>query len=161
MSAEKVSMTVQISKIDEDKRIVYGEVLVPGEIDSQGDILTKEEVERVAHDFMLKIQKTKGEKGIIGKQHSDIVFGKHGYPVESYIEKDTGAWVLGTYVTNDETWQEIKKGEITGYSIGGVGERVPLEPHEIPQFLNIAKSDYTDNEVNSLQESIRKMLETK
>lgn len=139
----KIESYVPITKLDDDKQIVYGPVLVPGEVDSQGDIVTKEEIERVAHNFMLKLQKSRGEKGIIGKQHTDIEFGKHGYVVESFIDPN-GVWMLGTKVEDADTWAEIKKGEITGYSIGGVGARTPLSEEEVKKY-SIEKSEGIDN----------------
>lgn len=31
-----------------------------------------------------------------------------------------GSWVMAVHVTDDDLWQQVKDGEITGFSIGGV-----------------------------------------
>jgi hypothetical protein len=35
-----------------------------------------------------------------------------------------GSWVLGSFIGDDAMWAAVKSGELTGYSIGGLGERV-------------------------------------
>lgn len=126
-----------IFKVDEEKHIVYGKALVPDRYDLQGDLVTKEDVEKAAHDFLLNIQKAYADlvSGIksntkasqIGLMHK--VFkgvGGFGYVVESYIDPE-GSWILGTKVTDNKVWKMIKDGTITGYSIGGSGVRIPVE----------------------------------
>jgi hypothetical protein len=126
-----------IFKVDEEKHIVYGKALVPDRYDLQGDLVTKEDVEKAAHAFMINIQKAyadlvcgikSGSKASqIGLMHK--VFkgvGGFGYVVESYIDPE-GSWVLGTKVTDEKVWKMIKDGVITGYSIGGTGIRIPVQ----------------------------------
>jgi hypothetical protein len=127
---------VDIFKVDEDKRIVYGKALVPDKIDFQGDIVSKEDIEEAAHNFLINLQKAYQElltDGISKTKASEIGFmhkffkgvGGFGYIIESYIDPE-GSWVLGTKVTDDSIWKMIKEGKITGYSIGGQGVRIPL-----------------------------------
>lgn len=126
---EKASFTreVPILKTVEEKKIVYGVVYEPLVKDSDGNWMKAEEVEKMAHGFMqsLRLQQ-------IDKNHSQEA--GDGIVVESFIARKgdadfpEGAWVLGTKVTKAETWEAIKKGEITGYSIQGVGELIPETP---------------------------------
>ena len=43
-----------------------------------------------------------------------------------------GTWIITAECANDEVWQAIQKGELTGFSMGGVGkyseQDVPLDP---------------------------------
>jgi len=109
---------------NEEKRIVYGPVLVPGEPDHDGESVTSEKIEEVAHEFMKSF-------GNIDVQHT---LKSVAVPVESYlmpidvelpglnglVAVPKGSWMMGTYVEDDNTWQEIKDGKRTGFSIMGV-----------------------------------------
>lgn len=125
-----------IAKVDSIQKIVYGKALVPGKFDTQQDTMTKEDIEKTAHNFLIDLQKayvellngnqvTKASQ--IGLMHT--VFkgvGGFGYVVESYIDPE-GSWVLATKINDDVVWDKIVKGEITGYSVGGKGKRIPIE----------------------------------
>lgn len=121
-------LTGPIFKRDNKQRIVYAAVLVPGEPDYDFDkgekILTKEEIERVAHDWMLNY-------GNIDIMHSLNNVAK---PVETFLlpmemeveafgNKMTlpvGTWVMASKVIDDVAWEKVEKGELTGYSIMGI-----------------------------------------
>jgi septin family protein len=125
-SAEKIKKTVTFKKADTAKHIVYGEVYVPYEKDTDGNWMTPEEIEKMAHSFLENLRLTQ-----IDKQHDQEP--DEGVVVESFIARPgdpdftPGAWVLGTKVLKDDTWEQIMKGEITGYSIEGVGFLIPEE----------------------------------
>lgn len=103
------------------KRIAFAEVLVPWETDTQGEIVTPEEVEAAAYRFM--------EKQIIGMNHA--VWGGIGELKESFIAREgdkqftPGAWVMGIRFT-PEAWHRVVNGELTGLSIGGRWDREPV-----------------------------------
>jgi len=117
----------KIFKMDEEKHLVYGVVLQPDVADLQGDIMSAEDIEKTAHNFMRKSRAIR-----FGHEREE-----KATPVESYIaRKDfkmvdetitTGSWVLGVHVENDDTWQKIKSGDINSFSIGGTGTREPLD----------------------------------
>jgi len=126
---------VPIFKINEEQQIVYGKALVPDREDCQGDTVSKSDVEKAAHNFLMNLQKAYAElltKGMSTTKASEIGFmhtvfkgvGGFGYVVESYIDPE-GSWVLGTKVTDSKVWKMIKDKTITGYSIGGTGVRIP------------------------------------
>ena len=106
-------------KKDNEKRIVYGAVLVPYEVDLQGDIEEPEEIEKAAHKFLSGFQ-------TIGNMHER--FKGIGNLVESYIAPvdfmfngifvKKGSWIIGTKVVDDDVWNKIKSGELNGYSMG-------------------------------------------
>ena len=129
---ENIKLDAIIKNVDEDMRIVSGPVLIPEEVDRQNDIVSAEEIEKAAHDYMKHHQH-------INIMHSnnydhmtrDIV------PIESAVLKTDldyygtgevlkkGTWILDVYVGNDQIWEMIKDGKLKGYSIEGLAERVP------------------------------------
>ncbi|EPC8411742.1 XkdF-like putative serine protease domain-containing protein [Bacillus thuringiensis] len=141
-----ISKQVPILKTEEEKQLVTGVVYEPDVEDSHGDIMTAEEIEKAAYTFMENYQH-------IDKQHDEIA-GK-GTVVENWIAKSdmtvgeqevqAGTWLMTVRVDDADTWEEIKKGEVTGFSMGGFGERV-----------EIAKTDDFTHEDKGL---IRKMLD--
>lgn len=150
---EPLQKDIRIAKADKAKQIVYGLVYEPDVEDAHGDTMTAEEIEKAAHGFMER-QNTYN----IDKQH-DLDADK-GYVVESYIapvdmtlgdqEIKKGSWVAGVKVTDADTWEQIEKGEITGFSMWGVGKREKIEE---------ASSDTDDETVEKgLLQSIAKAL---
>lgn len=116
--AEK-SWEVPIWKAEEE-RFVYGIVLQPDIVDAQGDSVSKEEIAKASHSFMENCQK-------IGLQHNVIVpqikiWESYLAPVDMTIAGQPvskGSWVLGVHVNDDGIWEQVRKGELTGFSIKG------------------------------------------
>lgn len=114
-------------KLDEEKRLVTGIVLQPEVVDAHGDVISVEEIEKTAHEFMEKFR-------AIGEQHLELA---EAVPVESFTAKDDmelggekvlkGSWVLTVKVLNDELWEAVKNGSYTGFSIGGFSSVETLE----------------------------------
>jgi hypothetical protein len=122
-SAELSGPIISVSK-DKTKRIAYAAVLVPGEADSDGEIVTKEKVEDACHEFMDLYQN-------IDLKHTLNNVGK---PIENYLtyservvktlEGDEitlpeGTWVIGSKL-DEPTFESVQKGELKGYSIMGI-----------------------------------------
>jgi 2'-5' RNA ligase len=103
-----------------DEQIVYGVVLQPGVKDSQGDIVSAAEIEKAAHRWLEESRKH-------DVQHDETVAPI--VPVESFIAPAElevagkpvlkGSWVMAARINDPAIWDRVKKGEITGYSIGG------------------------------------------
>ncbi len=119
----------KVMKSDAAKQIVYGVVLTPEEIDSQGEWMTPQDIERTAH---LYLQKSR----VVGSNHAGLV---NAVPVESYIspcdftmdsdvygkqDVKKGAWVVAMKILDPKEWDKIIEGEYTGFSVGGFGLRV-------------------------------------
>lgn len=112
----------------EEQRLVTGIVLEPNTIDAHGDLVKEETIEKAAFDFMIKSR-------TIGKQHKNVI--EDVKVVESFIAPlnyelngqpiKKGSWIMTVKVMNDQIWQDVKKGSFTGFSIGGFGEKVPVE----------------------------------
>jgi hypothetical protein len=126
---------IVLSKADDDgeeRRISYAAAMIPREPDKEGDVVPTPTVERAAHDFL------KNDGGI-DTDHS-LIDGE-GQPVESWVLKEqrtfdlpnggtetyaAGTWMLGVE-WGAEAWERIKSGDLTGLSIYGMAEHVPLE----------------------------------
>lgn len=126
MIAEELSpeLSAPIVMKNAEKRIVYGPVLVPGEPDSDGEVLTAGKIEEVAHAFLK-------DYGNVDLQHS---LNNVGRPVESYlmpvdvelpgldgpVAVPKGTWMAGAYVEDDQAWQDVKDRKLAGFSVMGV-----------------------------------------
>lgn len=120
----------EIVKADEEKRLIYGIVLQPDIADKQNDTISVEEIEAGAHRFMIKSRH-------MDLQHEKTLPLEAAVPVESYLapvdfkmgDKPVakGSWVLVTKIFDDEIWQQVKAGQINGYSIRGYGRRQKVE----------------------------------
>ena len=113
-----------LTKADDEKKLVYGIVYEPEMLDAHGDFMTAAEIEKAAHGFLKDARE-------IDKQHD--FQGGVGEVVESYVAPadfeingetiKKGSWVLVTKAS-DEVWEQIKKGDITGYSMAGTAETI-------------------------------------
>ncbi|MCY9097432.1 XkdF-like putative serine protease domain-containing protein [Bacillus inaquosorum] len=111
-----------LAKEADEQKLVYGIVYEPDTVDAHGDFMTAAEIEKAAHGFLKDARE-------IDKQHD--FQGGVGAVVESYVAPadfemngetiKKGSWVLVTKAS-EEIWEEIKKGEITGYSMAGIAD---------------------------------------
>jgi len=116
---------IPILKVDYKKHVVYGVVLEPEVWDAQQDIVSVDEIEKAAHDFLAFYRK-------IDLRHHYLT--EKCYPVESYVAPQDmelggekvkkGSWILGTKVTDKKIWKDIEDGVLTGFSIVGYAQRV-------------------------------------
>ena len=121
--AEK-SFDIPIVKADEAKHLVYGVVLEPDIVDAHGDVVGLEEIERACHAFMVKSRKIYLEHSE-ARPDCEIV---ECYLAPQELEWDhakvkKGSWVLGVHIGDKGIWQQVKSGELTGFSIRGWGRR--------------------------------------
>lgn len=123
----KSGKIVPIFKKNSEKQIVYGVVLEPDTVDAQEDVITAEEIEKTAHDYLQ-------ESRVVGTSHTKPITAT---PVESFIAPVDfniagqygpqlvlkGSWVLGVKVHDPKEWEKVKSGDYTGFSVGGLGAR--------------------------------------
>jgi len=121
-----VAKQVQFRKADDEKRLVYGVVMEPEEVDTQGDTTSAEEIELACHRFMLNRQRLDlNHQREIEKQEAAIV-ECYIAPVAMDFPGGTvkpGSWLMVTKIYDDEMWTKVKAGELGGYSIRGRGVR--------------------------------------
>lgn len=124
-----IEKTLPIKKYDEEQKMVFCIVYSPGETDTQGDYASAEVIKEAAYNFM-RCARTNN----VDKQHDFIP--DEGFVAESWIVKENdsvfpdepiGSWAVGIKVENDETWQLIKAGEITGLSLAGLAVTEEVE----------------------------------
>lgn len=151
------SKTIQIKKLDEEKMMVYGVVYSPDEIDTQGQYTSAEEIEKAAGLFMKQ-----GKSIMVDKNHNEKT--GEGYIVESWIKKDidpcfpeekNGAWIVGIKIENEDTWREIKDGDIAGLSMQGIAA---VEPEAPGTFQGEEMPRSADTEQKSIFEKLYKIL---
>lgn len=128
-------IAVEIKKADAEQQVVFGEIFAPEMTDSQGDRMSAEEIRKAAYLFMAKGRTTR-----VDTNHDRTPNGS--YVVESFIAREDdptficGAWVVGVKVVDTAIWNRIKKGELNGFSLDGLGfrERTVVEV-EVPRYV--------------------------
>ncbi|MFO6495020.1 MULTISPECIES: XkdF-like putative serine protease domain-containing protein [Bacillus] len=140
-----------IAKAEDEKKLVYGVVYEPNVIDAHQDFMTAEEIQKAAHGFLKdarKIDKDHNFQGGVGE-----VVESYIAPADFEVNGETiakGSWVLVTKAC-DEVWEQIKKGEITGYSMAGTAETLdhqsaPGEKNdEAGSFIQMFKHIFAGN----------------
>ncbi len=115
-----------IFKADVERHLVYSVIAEPDTADAEGDVMSVETIEEMAHNYMLDSRK-------FDNRHDwravDAAL------VESWIQREAtillgekikaNSWVIGVKVFADHIWQKILSGEYQAFSIGGRGVRVP------------------------------------
>jgi len=125
----------------EEKRLVFGEVYAPYDTDTDNEAMTPDEIEKAAHNFMLHMRQEN-----VDLEHDQVKTGC--VIVESFIARKCdpdfreGAWVAGAFITKDDLWQQIKAGEINGYSFGG--QVVKQKVEAVVEMVRLAEG-YTED----------------
>ncbi len=116
---------IAVSKDEDDpERIVYGIVAEPDEEDTEDDWQTEDDIREALYYFM--------EHGAIAKiNHSGsaidaTLLEAYIAPVDFEMEGEKvkkGSWVQAHRVDED-AWEEVESGELTGYSMAGTAIRI-------------------------------------
>ncbi len=126
-------MNFELKKSVEDKKQVFGWANVAEDEqgntieDYQGDSMTSEELEKTAYNYVLKFRDT-GERHNPtlrkkGKMIESIVFTKEKLQVLGLPEDSLPCgWWVGFQITDNDTWEKIKKGEYNMFSIEGTAQ---------------------------------------
>jgi hypothetical protein len=110
----------------EEKRMVYGIVYSPDQVDSQGEYATGAEIEKAAYGFMKGLRLLN-----VDAQHD--FDPKAAFVAESWITKGVdplfpnepeGSWAVGIRVEDDALWEDVKKGSLAGISMAGTAAKV-------------------------------------
>ncbi|QGJ93454.1 capsid maturation protease [Arthrobacter phage Mufasa8] len=120
-----------------EERYVLGVAYPANRPDGHGDYMVPETVEKAAWGYY--------QTGDVGLQHRDGTIG-HATVVESYIYRGpdwkqrgadgseqiikSGDWLLGA-ILDEPTWEAVKKGDFTGWSIQGAGVRLRNQSKEV------------------------------
>jgi DNA adenine methylase len=125
---------INITKSQGEQRLVTTVNMVPNKVDGEGHWQTKETIEEVANNFMLKeipiwSEHQKATQGVFPVQSwtlpSDWDF-KDYQGNERHLPE--GTWLTTLWVENDAEWEKVKKGDYVGTSIRGFSRRRPGSP---------------------------------
>lgn len=140
----------RILKADADSHFVTGIVYEPMVEDTQGNYMTEEEITKAAYWFAKN-----GNQ--VDLQHCFEKFDGAAV-VESYVAKcdmeiegepiKKGTWIMTMEISDTDVWESIQKGDITGFSMGGMGVyseddvELPVEKRDEPKglFRRLAKA---------------------
>ncbi|MCK5019287.1 MAG: hypothetical protein KAS32_19665 [Candidatus Peribacteraceae bacterium] len=129
-----------ISRSNDEERLVTGIVADPENIDSEGNMIDKEAIRRSALLFMERF----GNTGVSHETDSydyPVVFNDRIKIVESWVAREAttlndlpvpeGAWLLTYRVLDDEIWEDVKRGALTGFSFEALVKKKPIEQKSI------------------------------
>jgi len=114
----------RIIKADKTAHYVTGVVYEPMVEDTQGNYMTAEEITKAAYGY--------ARNGMGADLQHNFEPMEGATVVESYVAKcdetidgqeiKKGTWMMTMEITDDSIWEAVQKGEITGFSMGGVGQ---------------------------------------
>ena len=114
---------INFVKVEQEQRLVTGIVIEPEVEDTYGDIISPYEIEKAMIRFMEKGAEIRVEHKADSRPEVAII--------ENWIEREgrvigeqfikAGTWLMTTKILDDEVWEKVKSGELTGYSFRGPG----------------------------------------
>ncbi len=113
----------RIIKADEDSHYVTGIVYEPMEEDSHGNFMTEEEITKAAYWFAKNGDKVDLQHSFEPLDGAVVVenwIAKANFEIDGEAVKK-GTWLMTVEVADESTWEDIEKGNITGFSMGGLG----------------------------------------
>jgi cation transport regulator ChaB len=122
-----------ISKVDEEKQMVYGFASViekDGEtvVDLQDDIISEDELIKAAHEFMRNSQEGHVlHTGFVGGDIPESLVLTKGLQDALNIDIGKVGWLIGYHVQDPTVWADVKSGRLREFSIGGSAMRIPME----------------------------------
>ena len=129
-SGYKKSEEMEIVKTDDSQRLVYLVVAKPNTLDTDNQWFPPEDVEIMAHRFLVRYGL--GEAHIFEEhtKRTSGVFMAQSYlaPVDFVLNNhriSEGTWMVVLYVPNDDIWNKIMSGELTGASPRGPAILLP------------------------------------
>jgi len=131
-----IETTFEISKVDTDKRQVFGwasVITMDGKpvVDLQDDYMAMETIEKAAYDYVKSSRKGgdmhdrdgEGPRHVSDMIESFVVTDEKKEKLGLPADFPTG-WLVGFQVNDDDTWKLVKDGKRTQFSIHGSGQRV-------------------------------------
>lgn len=113
----------KIIKTDSESHFVTGVVYEPMVEDAHGNYMTADEIAKAAYWFAKNGNRVDLQHNFVSADGTAVV--------ESWIAKSDsniggadikeGTWLMTVEITDDDLWQSIENGEITGLSMGGLG----------------------------------------
>ena len=114
----------RIVKANTDTHFVTGIVYEPMAVDTDNNYMTEEEITKAAYLYVKN-------NGNVDLQHT-FEKAEGANMVESWITKSDceiegqpikkGTWMMTVEITDNDVWDAVEKGDITGFSMGGKGK---------------------------------------
>lgn len=137
---------ITVRKQDRDEQMVWAEVYAPNVPDSDKEFMDAGTIKKMAYQFMKDQNLNK-----IDLQHNNAL--QNATVVESFVARKgdpdfiEGSWVVGVHIEDEDLWGRIKKGEINGFSVEAMVNKVPEELEvEIPPVLSGTTSKAENHE---------------
>ncbi|MDQ2053242.1 XkdF-like putative serine protease domain-containing protein [Halobellus sp. H-GB7] len=130
----RFTKTATIKAVDEEARTATGAVLVPDELDHQGDFLRPEAIRRFhSDDVATGVMHSAFPDDAAALERSEVIDTAEELDGATY---PPGTWIATRRYDDDDLWQLVEDGILTGFSIGGeVSEAV--EHEELPDEVTV------------------------
>jgi len=147
----RLEKTARIVQKDDQRQVATGIVLVPNEIDKQLDWARPQVIRSWAEDYMARLSAAEGEeRSRLGVMHAAFPDDAQSL-VENRVldEPETvgddqypaGTWVIGVKYHDDRLWDLVKRGVLSGFSMGGrVTEAEAYHVDELPDDVRVPDS---------------------
>lgn len=113
----------RIVKADAENHYVTGIVYEPMAEDSHGNFMTEDEITKAAYYFAKngnKVDLQHSFEPLDGAAVVESWIAKADFEIDGEAIKK-GTWLMTVEVADESVWDGIEKGEITGFSMGGLG----------------------------------------
>lgn len=114
----------RIIKTDSSNHYVTGVVYEPLVEDAHGDFMSEEEITKAAHWFAKNGNNVDVQHSFQPLEGAAVVenwIAKSDFEIDGETIKK-GTWLITAEITDNDIWDKIEKGEITGFSMGGQGK---------------------------------------
>lgn len=126
-----LDISARVTKFEGDgteQQLVWAEVYAPDLPDAHGDLMTRKEVQKLAHRFLKKAM-----TGAVDVQHDNdptraLTIVESFVAGEDCTEFIPHSWVVCCHVEDDLIWADIKSGKLNGFSMQA---KVFLQDREI------------------------------
>lgn len=114
----------RIIKADAEHHFITGIVYEPNTEDAHGNFMTEEEITKAAYWYAKNGNQVDLQHDFEALESADVVeswVAKADFKIgEETVKK--GTWLMTVEVADEDVWNAVQKGEITGFSMGGVGK---------------------------------------
>lgn len=144
----------RIVKADAENHYVTGVVYEPMAEDSHGNFMTEAEITKAAYWFAKNGNKVDLQHSFEPLDGASVVeswIAKADFDIDGETIKK-GTWLMTVEVADESVWEGIEKGEITGFSMGGLGNY----SEEDVELNNVSKQE--TSEKKGLLKQLGKML---
>jgi len=117
-----------VSKSADEMKQALFIVMVPDEPDMHGDVTSAEEIQKACHNFNLFCR----QPNLFHISKTNMFEFAESYiaPVDMQIGEEVikaGTWLANIQINDDDLWQAVKDGEVSGLSIGALAAVEDIE----------------------------------